>query len=72
MPEATLSDWNRFLTEYPDAHLLQSGAWGELKAAFGWQALRLVSRDRTHGMQILFRHLPLGLTFAYLPKGPVS
>ncbi len=72
MPEATLADWNRFLTEYPDAHLLQSGAWGELKAAFGWQALRLVSRDQKQGMQILFRHLPMGLTFAYLPKGPVG
>lgn len=67
MPEVSLSDWNVFLSNYPDAHLLQSGEWGELKAAFGWDPVRLILEDGP-AAQILFRHLPLGLTLAYLPK----
>ncbi|HXW00415.1 MAG TPA: peptidoglycan bridge formation glycyltransferase FemA/FemB family protein [Anaerolineae bacterium] len=50
-------------------HLLQSWAWGELKSRFGWTALRLYVGEGA--AQILFRRLPLGLTLAYIPKGPV-
>ena len=70
MPNLTLPEWNRFLTEHPEAHILQSGEWGELKSAFGWEAVRLAGGGL--GAQILFRRLPLGLTFAYIPKGPVG
>jgi peptidoglycan pentaglycine glycine transferase (the first glycine) len=70
MPEISFSDWKEFLKNHPSAHLLQSGEWGELKSAFGWNAVRL-TRDGM-GAQILFRRLPLGLTFAYIPKGPVG
>ena len=69
MFEFSLSDWNKFLFNYPDAHLLQSGEWGELKSAFGWEAVRIVAGEV--GAQILFRRLPLGFTLAYMPKGPV-
>ena len=67
MPEVSLSDWKAFLKDYPDAHLLQTGEWGELKSAFGWDAVRIILDDGS-GAQILFRRLPLGLTLAYLPK----
>jgi lipid II:glycine glycyltransferase (peptidoglycan interpeptide bridge formation enzyme) len=67
--EVSLSEWNAFLEKHPHAHLLQTGEWGELKSAFGWQAVRLVNGDI--GAQILFRKLPLGFTVAYIPKGPV-
>ena len=67
MPVVSLSDWNNCLKDYPNAHILQTGEWGELKSAFGWDPVRLVSDDG-RGAQILFRHLPLGLTLAYLPK----
>jgi peptidoglycan pentaglycine glycine transferase (the first glycine) len=70
MPEITLSEWNSILEKYPAAHLLQSGEWGELKSTFGWDSVRLVSGNT--GAQILFRRLPLGLTFAYIPKGPFN
>lgn len=66
MPEVSLTDWNQFLQRYPDAHLLQTGEWGELKSAFGWDAVRLIVGD--FGAQILFRKLPLGFTIAYIPK----
>ncbi|MEZ0394889.1 MAG: peptidoglycan bridge formation glycyltransferase FemA/FemB family protein [Anaerolineales bacterium] len=68
--EVSLSAWNEFLEAYPHAHLLQTGTWGELKSAFGWEAVRLVGEG--WGAQVLFRHLPLGFTLAYLPKGPVG
>lgn len=70
MPILTLPEWNSFIAHHPETHLLQSGEWGELKSAFGWDAVRLLSGGT--GAQILFRRLPLGLTFAYIPKGPVS
>lgn len=70
MPEISSFEWNEFLTNHPNAHILQSGEWGELKSAFGWEAARMVAGDL--GVQILFRRLPLGLTFAYIPKGPVG
>jgi len=69
MPELSLPEWNTFLSKYPDAHILQSGEWGKLKSAFGWEAVRLASGDS--GAQILFRRLPLGFTLGYLPKGPI-
>ena len=67
MPEVSLSDWNDFLAYHPNAHILQTGEWGELKSAFGWDPVRLILDDGT-GAQIMFRRLPLGLTLAYLPK----
>ncbi len=70
MAELSASEWNAFLSRYPDAHLLQTAEWGELKSSFGWQAVRVVSGES--GAQILFRRLPLGWSMAYLPKGPVG
>ena len=82
MSEVTLQDWNQHLEKYPNAHILQTGEWGELKFAFGWEPVRLILPSRTgeppllaaravddgSGVQMLFRRLPLGLTLAYLPK----
>jgi len=66
MPTLSLTDWNHFLTQHPNAHLLQIGEWGELKSAFGWTPVRIVSGNV--GAQILFRKLPLGFTVGYIPK----
>ena len=63
---ASLTDWNHFLSQHPNAHLLQTGEWGELKSAFGWEPVRVISGDV--GAQILFRKLPLGFTVGYIPK----
>lgn len=67
----SLSDWNHFiLSHHPNAHLLQTGEWGELKRGFGWEPVRIVSGD--NGVQILFRKLPLGFTIGYIPKANVA
>jgi peptidoglycan pentaglycine glycine transferase (the first glycine) len=71
MLEVSLTDWNTFLAGYPNAHILQTGEWGELKSAFDWDPARLVLDDGL-GMQVLFRRLPLGLTLAYLPKPTIN
>lgn len=70
MSEVSLFEWNRFLEGRPNAHILQTGEWGELKRGFGWDAVRIVSGNI--GMQLLFRKLPLGLTIAYAPRPVIS
>lgn len=66
----SLTDWSHFLTQHPYAHLLQTGEWGELKSAFGWKPVRVISGNI--GAQILFRKLPLGFTVGYIPKAVIS
>src|SRR6476659_272861 len=66
MPIVYLPEWNQFLSSHPNAHLLQTGEWGELKSSFGWKPVRIVSGEV--GAQLLFRKLPLGFTVGYVPK----
>jgi lipid II:glycine glycyltransferase (peptidoglycan interpeptide bridge formation enzyme) len=70
MPELNVAEWDAFLSRFPNAHILQSTAWGELKSAYGWEVHRLVAGNS--GAQILFRRLSYGIKFAYIPKGPVG
>src|SRR5579885_3653166 len=71
------AQWDTFVAADPHGHVLQSWGWGELKAAFGWRALRVALWDKEQekmlaGAQILFRSLPFTpLSIAYVPKGPV-
>ncbi len=62
--------WDELLQSYPEAHLLQTSSWAEFKEAFGWSAVRVKAEHCA--AQILLRHLPLGLSIAYLPKGPLG
>jgi lipid II:glycine glycyltransferase (peptidoglycan interpeptide bridge formation enzyme) len=66
----SLTDWNQFLSRFPNTHLLQTGEWGELKGDFGWKPVRIVNGDV--GVQILFRKLPLDITIGYIPKSNVA
>ncbi|MCA1953792.1 MAG: peptidoglycan bridge formation glycyltransferase FemA/FemB family protein [Anaerolinea sp.] len=66
----TFSEWQQFSAGFPQAHVLQQAAWGELKAAFGWRVIRV--RVGGCGAQVLFRRFAPGLTMAYLPKGPLG
>ena len=69
---SSLSDerWEMELARRPEAHLLQTTAWGTLKNAFGWQVLRLESGGGA--AQVLVRRMPLGLRLAYVPRGPLG
>ena len=70
MPIVSLSEWNQLLQSHPNAHLLQTGEWGELKSSFGWEPVRMISGEVA--TQILFRKLPLGFTIGYIPKLAIS
>jgi lipid II:glycine glycyltransferase (peptidoglycan interpeptide bridge formation enzyme) len=70
MPVSTQRDWQDFLANTPNSHILQSPAWGELKSLYGWEPSWLISGDL--GAQVLFQDIPLGYSIAYLPLGPVS
>ncbi len=70
--------WDAFVAGHAAAHPLQLRAWGQLKAAHGWEDARLGLWDGDRlvaGAQVLFRRLPragfLPLRVAYVPKGPL-
>ncbi len=62
--------WTNYIERFPQAHLLQTSAWGMLKSSFGWRTRWIQTDDA--GAQILFRKLPLGFTLAFIPKGPIG
>jgi len=87
MPEVSANDWESFLKSFPDSHLLQTPEWGELKASYDWQAIRVIAKMEIRrkqdavdnlppaastGAQVLFRRLIPGFSFAYIPKGPIG
>ncbi len=69
MPVLSSQEWDEFLAEFPNVHILQTARWGQLKRKFGWEVARI--REGSTGVQILFRRIYI-LTIAYVPKGPVG
>ncbi|HEY3265683.1 MAG TPA: peptidoglycan bridge formation glycyltransferase FemA/FemB family protein [Armatimonadota bacterium] len=65
--------WNAFVAADPRGDLLQSTAWGELKAASGWKPSVVAVDDGgiRGGMMLLRRALPAGRALFYAPRGPV-
>jgi peptidoglycan pentaglycine glycine transferase (the first glycine) len=66
--------WDAFVADHPAGHLLQSWAWGELKARFGWRAIHLALVEDGRilaGAQVLFRPASPAFSTAYVPKGPL-
>jgi peptidoglycan pentaglycine glycine transferase (the first glycine) len=49
--------------------VLQSAAWGDLRAATGWSVRRFMLDGGI--AQVLLKPLPLGLSVAYAPRGPL-
>jgi len=66
----TSGEWGRFIQDHSEAHILQTPTWGALKADFGWSP-RFIRLGQV-GTMVLFKHLPLGLSVAYIPRGPVG
>ena len=66
----TPNAWEQFIKERPQTHILQTTSWGELKSGFGWSPHFV--RQGNSGAMVLFRQLPLGLSVAYIPRGPVG
>ena len=63
--------WDELVVATGQPHLVQSVAWAELKALTGWEARRFMLDDGAGIAQVLVRRLPLGITVAYAPRGPL-
>jgi len=70
MVEISPIEWDAFLSQFSNPHILQTTPWGQLKADFGWQLVQVASGDC--GAQILIKRIMSGFTFAYIPKGPIG
>jgi len=70
MPEISFPEWDQFVDQFPQAHVLQTSAWGVLKSKFSWRAVPV--RAQNSGALVLFRRLPFGFHIAYIPKGPLG
>jgi lipid II:glycine glycyltransferase (peptidoglycan interpeptide bridge formation enzyme) len=72
---ADVQAWDELVIGTGRAHLLQTIAWADLKALTGWGVRRFLLED--HGgarkgvAQVLTKRLPLGITVAYSPRGPL-
>jgi peptidoglycan pentaglycine glycine transferase (the first glycine) len=71
--EASSGAWDAQISLLPHSHLLQSWAWGDFKAAYGWQARRLCWDGATGpaAAQVLQRSGLGILRVLYVPKGPL-
>jgi len=74
--ELSASEWDALVARHPRGHLLQTHAWGRLKAAHGWRAswsALFTNLEQPIGMvMMLTRTLPHGLgRIGYVPRGPV-
>jgi lipid II:glycine glycyltransferase (peptidoglycan interpeptide bridge formation enzyme) len=70
---STAAKSDEFAEAHPNGHILQTSAWGQFKSGFGWQAETVRAGESGAGVSgalVLFRTLPLGLTLAYVPRGP--
>src|SRR4051794_20606074 len=65
----TTAEWDAFVQAHPRGHILQTSAWGRLKAGYGWEAETV--RADPAGALVLFRRVR-GLTLAYVPRGPLA
>lgn len=76
-PEDSPAAWQAALARLPNAHALQSWAWGQFKSRWGWEAMPLTlsvggnSWETIAAALVLKRRLPrLPYSVLYVPKGP--
>lgn len=77
--KAALQRFSDYLASSPKGHILQTVAWGDLKARTGWLPVRYLVSEKGTGtcrgaMSVLLRRLPLPgvrLYLGYAPRGPV-
>jgi peptidoglycan pentaglycine glycine transferase (the first glycine) len=70
MAELSLLEWDQFISQVTNPHILQTSPWGQLKTDFGWDLSRVASNDC--GAQILFKRFLPGINLGYIPKGPIG
>lgn len=63
--------WDAAAARSRHGHVMQSHAWGRLRASYGWNSTLLRIGDPLPVASLLWRHFPLGFKIAYVPRGPV-
>ncbi len=66
-----MNDWDAAAVRSRYGHVLQSAAWGEIRARQGWEAERLQVGAPLPVALVLWRAVPAGQRFGYVPRGPV-
>ena len=51
---------------------LQTGFWGAFKSSFGWRPQHFLIGNEKEPLLVLERRLARGVSFAYLPRGPIA
>jgi len=67
--------WDAFVQQHAQGHLLQTSAWGALKRRFGWREGGVAILDDAGNLRagaLLLYRRAVGLTLAYAPKGPLT
>ncbi len=70
----TAAEWDERIAGFPNAHLLQTWEWAQVKAAYGWQPLPLIWEGAAAMVlkrQVLNRGFAARLCILYVPKGPL-
>jgi lipid II:glycine glycyltransferase (peptidoglycan interpeptide bridge formation enzyme) len=74
------SEWNALIAGLPNAHLLQTWDWAQVKAAYGWKPMPYVwdyrdgkcaAASMILKKQVLSRGLVARLCVLYAPRGPL-
>ena len=61
-----------FVTAHPQANLLQSSAWAQIKDNWANERLGFYKDDHlVAAASVLIKPLPLGMTMLYIPRGPI-
>lgn len=73
--EGSAGEWDETLLKFPDYTVYQSFDWGEHRGTFGWNPVRMTAEQDgklVSAAQVLVRHLPFGIKFAWVPGGPTG
>jgi lipid II:glycine glycyltransferase (peptidoglycan interpeptide bridge formation enzyme) len=74
LSESEASVWDGFVSCHPNGHFMQSWAWGQFRAAQGWEPFRFLVTEMDKpkaAMQVLYKRFPGGSGVMYAPRGPV-
>jgi peptidoglycan pentaglycine glycine transferase (the first glycine) len=80
MSDINRDSWNELISALPDAHILQTWEWGEVKSRYGWLPKRNVWREEdgriTAAASILTRSIAIKgvnipMRIMYVPRGPL-
>jgi len=73
-------EWNQLISLLPNAHLLQTWEWGQIKAQVGWKAEPRLWRDAAGHVcaaalilrrELRFGGFSAGFNLLYIPRGPL-